>query len=273
MVKFVQLVIGPAGVGKSSYCATMQEHYRILKRSIHVINLDPAAEIFNYDAAFDVRDLISLDDVMEEYGYGPNGGLVYCMEHLFHNSDWLHDAIESFGEEEYVILDCPGQIELFSHLPIMRNIGQLLVSWGYRVCSVYLLDALFVMEPAKFISGCLLSLSCMVQLELPHLNIITKCDIADKEHIERVLDTEGAGMIMAMDSTEAAKKMNRFTAAVGSVVDDYMMVGFVMLDIADEESIDNVVARTDLIVQYGEDAEPRMPKEDEAAEPDFEGNA
>jgi len=28
----------------------------------------------------DIRDLITLDDVMEELDYGPNGGLVYCME-------------------------------------------------------------------------------------------------------------------------------------------------------------------------------------------------
>jgi hypothetical protein len=30
----------------------------------------------------DIRDLISLEDVMEELGYGPNGGLVYCMEYV-----------------------------------------------------------------------------------------------------------------------------------------------------------------------------------------------
>lgn len=29
----------------------------------------------------DIRDLISVEDVMEELGYGPNGGLVYCMEY------------------------------------------------------------------------------------------------------------------------------------------------------------------------------------------------
>ena len=31
----------------------------------------------------DIRELISLDDVMEELGLGPNGGLVYCMEYPF----------------------------------------------------------------------------------------------------------------------------------------------------------------------------------------------
>lgn len=29
----------------------------------------------------DIRELISLDDVMEELGMWPNGGLIYCMEY------------------------------------------------------------------------------------------------------------------------------------------------------------------------------------------------
>ena len=36
-------------------------------------NLDPAAESFDYSLAFDIRDLISVEDVMEELDLGPNG--------------------------------------------------------------------------------------------------------------------------------------------------------------------------------------------------------
>jgi GTPase SAR1 family protein len=65
-MRFIQLVIGPAGVGKSSYCKIMQEHGVATKRTIHVANLDPAAEYFDYSAAFDVKDLISLDQVINK---------------------------------------------------------------------------------------------------------------------------------------------------------------------------------------------------------------
>ena len=34
---------------------------------------DPAAENFNYPVSFDVRELITLEDVMEEMQLGPNG--------------------------------------------------------------------------------------------------------------------------------------------------------------------------------------------------------
>ena len=52
------------------------------KRTAHLFNLDPAVETtsFEYEPSVDIRDLISLDDVMTELQYGPNGGLLYCFE-------------------------------------------------------------------------------------------------------------------------------------------------------------------------------------------------
>lgn len=261
MGRFVQLVMGPAGVGKSSYCKTMQEHCAATKRVLHVANLDPACDGFEYDAAFDVRDLVNLEAVMEEFGYGPNGGLVHCMEYLLQNSEWLKDELDAFGDDDYVLLDCPGQVELYSHLPIMHNLAKQLVMWGYNTVAVYLLDALYVIEPSKFISGCLLSLSCMLQLELPHVNVITKCDLADREHIERILDCEGAAMINSRDTTLTGK-LKGLTQAMSTVVDDYMLVSFVLLDVTDEDSIEEVLLRTDSAIQYGEDLEPKEPREE-----------
>ena len=52
-------------------------------------------------------------------------------------------------------------------------------------------------------------------------------------------------------------KLRRLTEAIGSVVDDYMMVSFVMMDPNDEDSLDEVLAHTDHAIQYGEDLEPK----------------
>jgi adenylate kinase family enzyme len=38
--------MGPAGVGKSTYCKTIQEHCSATRRRMHVANLDPAADQF-----------------------------------------------------------------------------------------------------------------------------------------------------------------------------------------------------------------------------------
>jgi hypothetical protein len=62
------------------------------KRRASYVNLDPAAEDFTWEPTIgslphlsnaDIRDLISLEDVMEELDLGPNGGLIYCFEYLF----------------------------------------------------------------------------------------------------------------------------------------------------------------------------------------------
>lgn len=62
----------------------------------------------------DIRDLIRLADATDRLGLGPNGGLIFCIEYLASNLDWLKEAIAGVGEGTYLIFDCPGQV---SELP------------------------------------------------------------------------------------------------------------------------------------------------------------
>ena len=116
--------MGPAGVGKSHYCKTMQQYGEASRRKFYVGNLDPAADVFEYEASLDIRELVNIDDIMKNGELGPNGALVYCMEYLLQNSNWLHDELDQFAEDDYIILDCPGQIELYSHLSIMHDLAK-----------------------------------------------------------------------------------------------------------------------------------------------------
>lgn len=143
MGKLATLVMGPAGSGKSTYCSTMINHLNVAKRSSHLVNLDPAANTFEFKPSIDIKDLVSLDDVMEDLQYGPNGGLVFCLEYLVDNLDWFFDNLGDFTDD-YLIIDCPGQIELYTHIPIMRRLVDELQRIGYRVCGVYLLDSQFI---------------------------------------------------------------------------------------------------------------------------------
>ena len=81
-MRYAVFVTGPAGAGKSTFSTSFLTHLRMSKRTGHLVNLDPAAapDSFEHDPAIDIKDLVSLDDVMGELGYGPNGGLVYCFE-------------------------------------------------------------------------------------------------------------------------------------------------------------------------------------------------
>jgi hypothetical protein len=152
MARYVQLVIGAAGSGKSTYCSQLYEYCISVNRHIHIVNLDPAAEVFDYPVSFDIRDLIALDDVMEELKLGPNGGLLYCMEFLEDCiEDWLADLLEGYGEEEYLIFDCPGEIELYSHVSTFKTIIDFLQRNSWRICAVYAIDSHFITDAAKFI--------------------------------------------------------------------------------------------------------------------------
>lgn len=160
----------------------MQKHLETIKRSHIMVNLDPAAEQLYYEPTVNIRDLISLDEAMEEAELGPNGGLMFCMEYLLENIEWLEDEIspDTVSHDEYIIIDCPGQIELFTHSDIMKRLINVLQSrLSLRVCCVYLLESQFMSDYSKFFSGVLTAISAMVQLEVPHINVLSKMDMIE----------------------------------------------------------------------------------------------
>lgn len=207
----------------------------------------------------DIKELITLEDAMEELGLGPNGGLLYCMEYLEESlDDWLSEELQPFGDDDYLILDCPGQIELYSHLTVFKSLTNFLQKDGWQVCAVYCLDSQFVSEVPKFIAGCLTALSAMVQLELPHVNVLTKTDLChDKDAIEGALFPDGHELRNALNVSTAPHFVN-LNNAVLQLLDDFSMVSFTPLDINDEESIEALLQQIDMCIQYGEDQETKL---------------
>jgi len=265
MGKYAQIVIGPAGSGKSTYCHYIQQHGDAARRTVHVANLDPAAESFSYTASIDIRELVSLDEVMEELDYGPNGGLVYCMEYLVNNMDWLADKMEDYADD-YVVFDCPGQIELYCHLPVMKSITNELQRLGYNVCVVYCLDSVFVSDAPRFVAGTMMCMAAMFQLELPHVNVLTKVDmIKDKDELDQYLEPDCEDLLNRM-TPNVNSKFHGLNTALSQLIHSYNMVSFIPLDISDEDSIEYVLSTIDQAIQYGEDLEPKEPIEREDVE-------
>lgn len=114
MVLYGQIVIGPPGSGKTTYCDGMQQYLRLLGRDAWVVNLDPANEVprllnisnilrssndndenkytneertLPYDSILDVcDDVICLSKVITEFSLGPNGSLLFCMDYITHHA-------------------------------------------------------------------------------------------------------------------------------------------------------------------------------------------
>ena len=133
MTIFGQIVIGPPGSGKSTYCKAMKEFLTGIGRKVAIINLDPANDVLPYECAVDVSSLVTLTDVMENLKLGPNGGLIYCMEYLETNYDWLVGKLTEHFKDCYMLFDFPGQVELYTHHQSVRNIVHKLQAQDFRV--------------------------------------------------------------------------------------------------------------------------------------------
>ncbi|GMH39381.1 hypothetical protein BSKO_07279 [Bryopsis sp. KO-2023] len=255
-MKFAQLVLGPAGVGKSTYCERLHEHCQAARRPVSIVNLDPAAEEFSYPVTLDVKELITVDDVMEELNLGPNGGLMFCMENVEENLDeWLDEGLEGFGDDDYLVFDCPGQIELCTGSTFFQTLIEYLKKENWTICLVYCLDSHFLMDMSKFIAGLFQTLAAMVHLELPTINVITKMDLCeDQEKVKDLFNPDRDHMLSLLQE-HTGPAFYELNEEVAGMVSDYNLVGFVPLDITTEDGIESVLFHIDMATQFGEDAE------------------
>ncbi|KAL9114227.1 MAG: hypothetical protein Q9227_001649 [Pyrenula ochraceoflavens] len=292
MSKFGVLVMGPAGAGKTTFCTALIEHLRNSRRSCFYVNLDPAANDFGYEPDLDIRDEITLEDVMEDMSLGPNGGLIYCFEHLLENLDFLAEAIDPLSEEYLIIFDLPGQIELYTHIPLLPSLIRYLSRMGplnISLCATYLLESTFVIDRAKFFAGTLSAMSAMIMLELPHVNILSKMDLVTKmvgkKELKRfidpdssLIDEDSAATTSNASATDPAEKSSMMSGgsykalnqAVARLIDEFSMVQFLKLDAQDEDSVGAILAYIDDAIQYHEAQEPKEPMEIEAQEAAWE---
>ena len=257
-LNYAQLIIGPAGSGKSTYCKIMQDHCENIKRTIKIINLDPAAEKFKYKCDLDIRELINIDEVMKKKKLGPNGALIYCMEYLYDNIEFLTEYFDNKRDNYYYLIDCPGQLELYSHSDIMKKITNYLKKNGFSIVSIFCLDCTFLQEQSKFISGNVLSLATMIQMELPHLTVMTKCDLISKSNLyNKIEDGIEMGDLIKELNNLMGKKMKKLNSALINFVENYSLVQFNTLNLNDENSISAVLYNADNVLQYFESQEPK----------------
>ncbi|XP_063995070.1 GPN-loop GTPase 2 [Diachasmimorpha longicaudata] len=237
---FGQLVIGPPGSGKTTYCNAMCNFLGTIGRKVAVVNMDPANENMEYKAAVDISELIKHNEVMETYNLGPNGALVYCMEFLEKNVDWLIKRVLEL-KDHYLIFDCPGQIELYTHHKSVATIAERLGQNLVRLCSVQLIDSHHCSDAGKYLSSLVLCTTTMLQLGLPHVNIMTKLDQMKKfcdrlafniDFYTEVLDLNY--LLDKLDEDPMTAKYKKLNAALVSLIEDYSLVTFLPLDISNQ---------------------------------------
>jgi len=249
---FGQVVLGPPGSGKTVYCHGMQQFLTGIGRKVAVINLDPANDAIPYECAVNITEIVKVEDIMDKMELGPNGALVYIMEFVEQNWESVFKPKLEILEDCYVIIDCPGQVELYTHHQSMRNIFKCLEKQcHFRLAAIHLIDSFVCSQPSLYISALLLSLNAMLHLELPHINVLSKIDmIGTYGKLDFNLDfyTEVQDLHRLqqyLDRDPLSKKFKKLNNAICELIHDFRIVSFHTLNIQDKESVYNLVKLVD----------------------------
>lgn len=176
---------------------------------------------------------------------------------MIKNISWLTEELGDV-DNDYIIFDCPGQIELYTHMTVMRQLITTLQDLNFHICGIYLMDVQFMIDASKFMSGTLAALSVMINLEIAHVNILSKMDLLSKgaqKRLDNYLEPDPHSLLTDAKDDPWNDKYRRLTESIGKIITDYSLVRFLPLNIKDEESIAHSKLIIDNTIQYGEDTD------------------
>jgi hypothetical protein len=182
---FIIFIIGTAGSGKSLLTASFNEWLKIGKQNVATVNLDPGALTLPYVPDIDVRDYINVNELMEKYGLGPNGALIMAADLIAEEAERLGEEIESL-KPDVVIVDTPGQMELFSFRASGPYIASELTKEPKAI--VYLFDSVFSLNPLNYVSNMFLAAAVYNRFFVPQVHVLSKCDLLPPEDTDRIVD-------------------------------------------------------------------------------------
>ncbi|NLL95365.1 MAG: GTPase [Thermoplasmatales archaeon] len=175
--------VGTAGSGKSTLVGAFGEWLGTIGVEAVTVNLDPGVDATPYVPDVDIRTWVSLDDVMDAYGLGPNGAQIVAADLMAVNIGKLKDELSNHGSR-YALIDTPGQLELFA----FRQSSSLTIDSLGRGDSflTYLTDPLLCGTANGFVSGMMLSTLVQFRLGIPTHTVVTKSDLIDEDDAERL---------------------------------------------------------------------------------------
>ncbi|CAD6891596.1 unnamed protein product [Tilletia controversa] len=266
---FGQVVIGSPGSGKTTYCYGLQQYLTALGRPVFIVNLDPANHTVPYQPAVSLSELITVQDVMEELHLGPNGAMLYCLEYLEANLDWLErklDELPGPKQDRYVVFDLPGQVELSTNHASLRHIlDHLTHKLQWQLVAVHLVDASHITDASRYIALLLLSLRAMLTLELPHVNVLSKMDLLSQMsdqlafNLDYYTEVQDLSYLLPFLATQTssgsapsahAKRFSKLNQRITELIEDFALVGFETLAVEDRESMARLIHLCDKATGY-----------------------
>ncbi len=177
--------VGTAGSGKSTLTQAfklwMDEH----GLNAITVNLDPGVDELNYTPNVDIRDWVSVPEVMAEQGLGPNGAQIACADIAAIQFPEIATVIEEF-RADYVLIDTPGQIELFA----FREASSVFMDAfpSQRNVIFFVLDPVVAKKPVGLVSLLMLSSSIQFRFDAPMDLVLSKVDLLKDEEAQDILE-------------------------------------------------------------------------------------
>lgn len=236
---YVVFITGTAGSGKSTLTSSFNEWLRDQEQSTITVNLDPAATVLPYEPDVDVREIVDYERIKVERRLGPNAALIASVREVVRNIEELREEIKSLNVD-YVLIDTPGQLELFA----FRKEGRIIAK---NICDapsvmIFLLDPMFCINPKNFAACLFLASSIYISFGMPMVMVLSKVDAVPKKYVNRIMrwvesdeafivDLEsrlqGSQMLLARDVARAVYDISSFIPIVP--VSALNMTGFVEL--------------------------------------------
>ncbi len=149
------------------------------------INLDPGVEHLPYPAEIDVREWIVLSHIMEEYGLGPNGAQIVAADMIALRAGEIKELVDEL-ESDYILVDTPGQMELFTFRECSNIIIKALNE--ERSAIVFLFDPMLSTTPSKFVSQIMLGSTTQFRFHIPTINVLSKIDMLEEDQLDTILE-------------------------------------------------------------------------------------
>ncbi|CAN7109425.1 unnamed protein product [Brassica rapa subsp. narinosa] len=173
------IVVGMAGNGKTSFLHRLVCHTFDSNKRGYVLNLDPAVMSLPFGANIDIRDTVKYKEVMKQYNLGPNGGIMTSLNLFATKFDEVVSVIEKRADQlDYVLVDTPGQIEIFTWSASGAIITEAFAS-TFPTVVTYVVDTPRSTSPITFMSNMLYACSILYKTRLPLVLAFNKTDVAD----------------------------------------------------------------------------------------------
>ncbi|KAG8834710.1 hypothetical protein FRC17_007616 [Serendipita sp. 399] len=173
----VIITIGMAGSGKTTFVQRINSYLHTIDKPPYILNLDPAVTQLPFEANIDIRDTVDYTQVMKQYNLGPNGGILTALNLFTTKFEQVMTLLEKRAPGlENIILDTPGQIEIFTWSASGAIITDAVAS-TFPTVVAYIIDTPRTTAPATFMSNMLYACSILYKTRLPFILVFNKTDV------------------------------------------------------------------------------------------------